>query len=109
VIAPIAEFLYSREQFNHRTRKALTVSTDCTAGWPLRVSSTRCGPWYLLTVTWRPRIVVDAEKPVAIMEFEMSHPSAEDALETGKREVTSALSNAHGLKAPIAFVAWVDP
>jgi len=37
-----------------------------------------------------------AEKPVAIMEFEMSHPSAEDALETGKREVTSALSNAHG-------------
>jgi hypothetical protein len=37
-----------------------------------------------------------AEKPVAIMEFEMSHPSAEDALETGKREVTSALSNAQG-------------
>jgi len=45
-----------------------------------------------------------AEKPVAIMEFEMSHPSAEDALETGKREVTSALSNAHGRRAPIAFV-----
>jgi len=43
------------------------------------------------------------------MEFEMSHPSAEDALETGKREVTSALSKPHGLKAPIAFVAWVDP
>jgi len=39
-----------------------------------------------------------AEKPFTIMEFEMSHPSAEDALETGKREVTSALSNAHGRK-----------
>lgn len=76
----------------------------------MRLRSTRCEPWYLLTVTWRPCIVVDAEKPVAIMEFEMSHPSAEDALETGKREVTSALSNAHGLRAPIAFVvAWVDP
>jgi hypothetical protein len=37
-----------------------------------------------------------AEKPFTIMEFEMSHPSAEDALETGKREVTSALSNARG-------------
>ena len=76
----------------------------------MRLWSTRCGP--LVPADRQLASMQDdrAEKPVAIMEFEMSHPSAEDALETGKREVTSALSNAHGLRAPIAFVvAWVDP
>jgi acyl-CoA synthetase (AMP-forming)/AMP-acid ligase II len=40
-----------------------------------------------------------AEMLAAIIEFEVSNPSSEDALETVKREVTSALSNAHGLGA----------
>ena len=38
-----------------------------------------------------------AEKLVAIIEFEVPDPSPEDALDAVKREVTSALSEEHGL------------
>jgi fatty acid CoA ligase FadD28 len=48
-----------------------------------------------------------AEKLVTIIEFEMPDPSSQDALETVKREVTSALSNAHGLGA--ADLVLVSP
>jgi fatty acid CoA ligase FadD28 len=47
-----------------------------------------------------------AEKLIAIIEFEMPDPP-EDALETVKREVTSALANAHGLGA--ADLVLVSP
>jgi long-chain fatty acid adenylyltransferase FadD28 len=48
-----------------------------------------------------------AEKLVAIIEFAVADPSAEDALDAVKREVTSALSEAHGLGA--ADLVLVSP
>jgi fatty acid CoA ligase FadD28 len=48
-----------------------------------------------------------AEKLVAIIEFEVPDPSPEDALDAVKREVTSALSEEHGLGA--ADIVLVSP